>query len=121
MPPTNKHKEFNILPKCRAIDLSRQFTTISDDDITIIKHARRSVLFHNNHTDNIIDVTMGSFDGAEVSELVGLFILNSLQKLFGKTVSVYRNDGLPVLNTKFGRLRQRKKRSLTRTMYNCTN
>ena len=66
------------------------FNTIPQKHITIIKHARRSLLFNdglpwvkgNNH--NMFDVTMGSFDGAEVCELVGLYI--------------YRDDGLLLLN-----------------------
>ena len=30
------------------------------------------------------DVTIGSYDGAEICDLVGLFILNHLGKKFGK-------------------------------------
>ena len=58
---------------------------------------------------------MGSFDGAEVSELVGLFILNSLQKLFGKTVGLYRDDGLSVLNTNSGRLCDKARKDILHT------
>jgi hypothetical protein len=61
-----------------------------------VKHARKSLLFYNqqawtkrNNT-TTFDVTMGSFDGAEVCELVGLFILNTLEKRFGKDVGLYR-------------------------------
>ena len=32
---------------------------------------------------------MGNFDGAEVGELVGLFLLHSLQKRFGKNIGLY--------------------------------
>lgn len=32
----------------------------------------------------MFDVTMGSYDGAKVCELVGLFILNELSKTLGK-------------------------------------
>ena len=32
----------------------------------------------------MIDVTMGSFDDAEICELVGLFILNNLREKCGK-------------------------------------
>ena len=57
---------------------------------------------------------MGSYDGAEICELVGLFILNSLQTLFGKDVGLYRDDGLAVLNTKSGRLGDKARQDLTR-------
>ena len=33
----------------------------------------------------------GSYDGAEICELVGLFILNSLQTLFDNDVGLYRD------------------------------
>ena len=43
----------------------------------------------------MFDVTMGSSDEAEVCELVGLFVLDSLPKNFGKTnTELYRDDGL---------------------------
>ena len=32
----------------------------------------------------LFDVTMGSFDGDEVCELVGLYLLDKLSKLLGK-------------------------------------
>ena len=41
---------------------------------------------------------MGSNDGAEMSELVGLFILSKLAYLFQEnSVGLYRDDGLGVL------------------------
>ena len=41
------------------------------------------------------DVTMGSFDGAEVCELVGLYLLSQLQHL-DINEGLYRDDGLAV-------------------------
>lgn len=44
------------------------------------------------------DVTMGSYDGAEVCELVGLFILSKLTNVAGMdSIGLYRDDGLAVL------------------------
>ena len=41
-----------------------------------------------------IDVTMGSYDGAEMCEIIGLFILDILNKLFEKnSIGLYRDDG----------------------------
>ena len=64
-------------------------------------HARKSLLFTNDSTwvkkgdDPSFDVTMGSFDGAEVCELVGLYILNILSQKFGSgNIGLYRDDGL---------------------------
>ena len=53
-------------------------------------HCRKSLLFDNktawtkkNHS-SMFDVTMGSFDGAEVCELIRLFLLNNLSEKYGK-------------------------------------
>ena len=61
----------------KAISFAKNYTTISDKDIDIIMHCRKSLLFDNetawtkkNHS-SMFDVTMGSFDGAEVCELIG--------------------------------------------------
>ena len=35
-------------------------------------------------SNSLFDVTMGSYDGAEICELVGLFVLNNLGQKFGK-------------------------------------
>ncbi|CAB4036789.1 Hypothetical predicted protein, partial [Paramuricea clavata] len=91
---------------------------ISDSDIRIVNHARKSLLFYNqqawtrkNNT-TTFDVTIGSFDGAEVCELVGLFILNTLEKRFGKDVGLYRDDGLAALRTTSGRLADKARKEL---------
>ena len=77
--------------------------SISTTQIDLIKHARKAFLFHDENiwekTKNPdFDVTMGSYDGAECCEIVGLFILNKLVMLLGnKQVGLYRDDGLAVL------------------------
>ena len=82
-----------------AISWAKQYTDITDHDIKIIKHARQSLLFHNNqtwtkrNTTDAFDVTMGSYDGAEICELVGLFILNKLDDRF-ENIGLYRDGTL---------------------------
>ena len=46
--------------------------------------------------DDLFDVTMRSLDGAEVCELVGLYLLSKLDPLIGSSGStgLYRDDGL---------------------------
>jgi len=88
----------------KAISFAKNYTTIRDKDIDIIMHCRKSLLFDKetawtkkNHSD-MFDVTMGSFDGAEVCELIGLFLLNILSEKYGKNnVGLYRDDGLVLL------------------------
>ena len=44
------------------------------------------------------DVTMGSYDGAEICELVGLFLLHELSTIIPKDLTgLYRDDGLAIL------------------------
>ena len=44
------------------------------------------------------DVSMGSMDSAEVSELVGLFLLSKLERFIPKDqIGLYRDDGLAVV------------------------
>ena len=63
--------------------------------------ARRSVLIHEDNPwvkkeGDSFDVTMGSFDGAEICELIGLFILSLLSHIRG-SAGLYRDDGLMAL------------------------
>ena len=85
-----------------------KFLDLPNEHVEIIKHARKSLLFSVNkawikrdESNSMFDVTMGSFDGAEVCELVGLYILNTLGKAFGKeNVGLYRDDGRLPINKK---------------------
>ena len=71
-----------------------------------MKTARESFLFKNGipyvkkGTNGRFDVTMGSWDGAEVSELCGIYLLDRLisnDSPFEKSsVILYRDDGLSV-------------------------
>ena len=66
----------------KAIEWASSYTNISQLDINTIMHARKSLLFHKNEPwvkrdgVNLFDVTMGSYDGAEICELVGLVYLS---------------------------------------------
>ena len=69
-----------------ALVFAETKTNISEDDKNTFLHCRKSYLCHNSSvwvkksTSNF-DVTMGSYDGAEVCDLVGLYILSQLQNL----------------------------------------
>ena len=66
-------------------------------------------------SEGLFDVTMGSHDGAEICELVGLFILNHLSKKFGKeSIGLYRDDGLAVIKSKSARLADKTRKELHR-------
>ena len=91
----------------KSINHAKLYTHISDDDIEIIMHARKSLLFDNDiswtkkNSENTFDVTMGSFDGAEICELVGLYILSILSNRYNKQqLGLYRDDGLAAFYNK---------------------
>ena len=83
-----------------AINFAKQHTNITDENLRIIKHCRKSLLFNNKesckkrNTDSCFDVTMGSYDGAEVCEVVGIYPLSLLAKYIDKIDSgLYCGDG----------------------------
>ena len=87
----------------KAIEFARASSSITDIELNVIKHSRKSLLFNNSEAwikkeSDLFDVTMGSFDGAEVCELVGLYLLDQLSHLTGKdNTGLYRDDGLAAI------------------------
>ena len=84
-----------------AFRFAKEYTTLSQDDEQIIMHTRRAVLVGERETiwtkkdQEDFDVAMGSMDGAELSELVGLYLLYEMEKFLPKgSVGLYRDDGL---------------------------
>ena len=93
-----------------ALCFAKLHACISQEDMDIIFHSRKSLLFNNGNSwvkkesSNLFDVTMGSYDGAEVCELVGAFILNELaSKYDAASIGLYRDDGLAVFKNVTGR------------------
>ena len=84
----------------KAIEYAQSVTTIEEKVIKMIYNAPKSLLFDKDTVwvkkDNPeSDVTMGSYDGAELCELVGLYLLDLLTKEFGKkNVGLYRDDSV---------------------------
>ena len=106
----------NLLKK--ALTFAEAHTHISDDDKAIIYHARKSLLFNDQQTwikrdSGLFDVTMGAYDGAEVCELVGNYLLYELSKLYEKKdIGLYRDDGLAVFKNKSGPESEKIKKSI---------
>ena len=87
-----------------AISFARHHTDISDKNLTIIKHCCKSLLYNNKESwkkkniESSFDVTMGSYDGTEIWELVGIYLLFPLANIIDKNNSgLYHNDGLTLL------------------------
>ena len=95
-----------------ALSFASRHTTISDKEIEIIKHTKKTLLFHNKtpwtKKNSTFDVTMGSYDGAETCELVGLFLLSKVEHLH-INCGLYRDDGLALCNQTPRQIEQTKK------------
>ena len=86
----------------QSLNFASQFINITHQHRNVIMHARKSLLFDQEkpwhkteNSQSMFEVTMGSYDEAEVCELVGLFILHKLKTKFNnKNIGLYRDDGL---------------------------
>ena len=87
-------------------------------------HCRKSLLFDNDtawvkKTNNMFDVTMDSFDGAEICEHVGLFLLSTLRDKFkSNDICLYRDDGLALFKRTSGPQAERKRKEIIKHFKN---
>ncbi len=84
----------------KAISFASKYDSITDHEKHIILQTKRTMLYNNEtpwtkRLNPDLDVTMGSYDGAETCELIGLYILSQLNHL-DINVGLYRDDGLAV-------------------------
>ena len=81
-----------------AMTFTRSHGDINNVELRTSKHCRKSLLFSNNEawkkksTDSSFDVTMGSYDGAEICELVGIYKLKN-RKTSKDDIGLYHDDG----------------------------
>ena len=101
----------------KEINFAKQITDISREDIQVTYHARKSLLFSNEkpwmkREENFFDVTMGVYDGAEVCELVDIFMLNKIRKKYNKNnMGLYRDDGVAAFRNTTGSKSERIKKN----------
>ena len=89
----------------KALDFAESIVTITAKEKEIIKLARKSFLFlegqpyiKKNSNGSLFDVAQGSFDSAQICELVGIVLLSEISKIIPKGFhGLYRDDGLIVL------------------------
>merc|ERR1712240_404487 len=96
----------------KSLKFAGNYTWMGTEDLSLIKNACKSVLYEQenlwqkkrvNNISSLFDVAQGSFMGAELCELVGLFLLDGLKSIFGlERVGLYRDDGLAVLPNSSG-------------------
>ena len=91
----------------KAIEWAKEFVTITQKDEELFHLARISFLYHNDtafvkKNNPHFDVAMGSYDGAEVCELVGLFLLENIFSarigMRRECTGLYRDDGISVVS-----------------------
>ena len=81
-----------------AVNWASQIVEITSEEKEIILSSKKSFLYkdgvaYRKKTGNDFDVTMGSFDGAETSDIVGLFLLNEVEHL-DVQLGCFRDDWL---------------------------
>ena len=88
---------------------------ITQGDIEVMFHSRKSIL-HNNGIPWVkkagtgFDVTTGAYDGAEICEPIGIFMLSLLGTLYRDDgLSIFRNVSGPELEKKTYRKYSKKK------------
>ena len=92
--PSISEKLFND-----AIQFASEYIDISDEELSILHNARQQVITWGNQVwakkSGNFDVSMGSFDGAECCDIIGLFLLYHLKRSFPEEdLGLYRDDGL---------------------------
>ena len=87
-----------------SISFARSISTISDSVINGIHHSRKSLLFHKtsiwvkNGNNSLFYITQGSYDGAEIFELVWFYLLNRLSTVIDKSSDgLYRDDWIAAI------------------------
>ena len=106
----------------KAIEHAKLYTGITQQELDIILHTRKSLLFSKNKpwqkttNESLFDITMGSYDGAEICELVSLYMLSFLGKVYGiQNVGLYWDDGLVCLHKISGRASDKIQKDMIRT------
>ena len=107
----------------KALQFAKNHTKTLKKDIDLIIHARISLLFNEGETwvkkiDENFDVTMGAYDGAEICELVGIYLLSFLSENHNKKdIGLYRDDGLAAFRNVSGPQSEKIKKNFQRIFH----
>ena len=105
-----------------ALTLAETIINLDDHDKKIIYHARKSLLFNQEQTwmkkeSDMFGVSMGAYDGVEVCELIGIFLLNLLGRQYDtKNIGLYRDDGLSIFKNCSGPQMERNEETPTKSI-----
>ena len=105
-----------------ALTFAKTIINLDDHDKKIIYHSRKSLLFNQEQTgmkkrSHMFDVSMGAYYGAEVCELIGIFLLNLLGRQYDtKNIGLYRDDGLSIFKNCSGPQMERNEETPTKSI-----
>ena len=105
-------------PARKGLSFPEAHTILSDNDKAIIHYARKSLLSNDQQIwikrdSGQFDVTIGVYNGVEVCELVGNYVLYELSNLYGKKdIWLYRDNRLAVFKNKSGPEIEKIKKSI---------
>ena len=91
-----------------SINFAKRFINVEDYEINVILHCCKSILFSDDSTwikknNSEFEITMGSYDRAELCKLVGVFLLHKLSTIIPKKLAgLYRDNGLAILRNSNG-------------------
>lgn len=99
----------SIMKKLPEKSIILHETSLKQQVINIFKHTKQSLPFHGHKAwakeeeKNVFDVTMGSYDGEEVCNLVRIYFLSKRTLLIGtKNVRLICDDGLVATHPSYG-------------------
>ena len=105
-------------PLIKAINFAEKRVNITNEDKVIVKHGRKSLLYDKSgpwmkKDSELFDVTISTYNGADVCELVGTFFLYKLSLKYTKNnIGLYRNDGLAIFKIISGPISEKVKNDI---------
>ena len=107
----------------KSMEWAKKHTSIDDQDYVKIMHSRRTLLHDNKgnmwtkkEIKKQFYVSMGAFDGAEVCELIGLYIISTInESIKYESIGLYKDDGLAVFKSATGSESERMRKRLIKT------
>ena len=108
-----------------AISFAKRHVKITSEEVDIIHHSRKSLLLSDDKAwmkkegSGLFDVAMGSYDSAEVCELVGMFAPSQLPKRYDRCdIGLHRDDGLAVFRGMSGSMAECTKNNIAKFFNN---
>ena len=102
-----------------STEFAKKVTTVSDNDIHNIMQSRKLYSLMKKKPwvkrggGEDFDIPMGCYDGAEVFELVGSYLLKKVSNIVDKkSIGLYRDDGLAILQDLSGPQIERKHKDI---------